>query len=136
MGTNANKESIDSLTDRHRPSTSSMAVLYFAMFLFAVLFISSWPFVAQAKMFADCSFGNANTTKSQNMSATFIGKLAADKYTSHSCVVKTDGLSHQNHFFQVKAKRHKESEGRNTFCVWLNSKSNLADKCIFHGLRL
>ncbi|XP_078352448.1 uncharacterized protein LOC144637190, partial [Oculina patagonica] len=77
----------------------------------AFLLISAWPFGAQAKMFADCTFGKVNTTDGQNMSATFIGKLAADKYTSHSCVVKTDGLSHQNHFFQVRAKRNKESEG-------------------------
>lgn len=66
------------------------------------------------------------------MSATFIGKLAAYKHMSHSCVVKTDGLNHQNHFFQVKAKRHKESKGENTFCV--RFKSNLAEKHTFHEL--
>ena len=87
------------------------------MFLFTALFISEWPFLAQAKMVADCTFGKANVTAGQRMSATFIGKLAAYKHMSHSCVVKTDGLNHQNNFFHVKAKRNKESKGENAFYV-------------------
>ena len=86
---------------------------YLAMFLLIVMFITAWPFVAQAKMLAaDCTFGKVRTTEVQNMSATLIGKLPEDKRMGHSCVVKTDGLSHQNHFFQVKAKRNKESKGK------------------------
>ncbi len=120
---------IPCMTDRHCPSNSSMAVLYLKVFLFTVLFVSAWLFVAQAKMFADCTFGKVNTTEGQKMSATFIGKLAGYKHMSHSCVVKTDGINHQNHFFQVKAKRNKESKGETTSCVRFNS--NLAEKCTF-----
>lgn len=85
--------------------------VHFAMFLFTALLMMAWPFAAQAKMFADCTFGKMNTTEGQKMTATFTGRLAAFKHISHSCFVKTDGQSHQNHFLQVKAKRNKESKG-------------------------
>nr|XP_058965546.1 uncharacterized protein LOC131792185 [Pocillopora verrucosa] len=38
------------------------------------------------------------------MSAMVTGRLAASKYLSHLCVVKTSGSSHQKRFLQVKAK--------------------------------
>ena len=94
---------------------------YLAIFLLIVMFITAWPFVAQAKMLAaDCTFGKVHTTEGQNMSATLIGKLPEDKHMSHSCVMKTDGLNHQKHFFQVKARKNKESKGKDASYVRYN----------------
>ena len=92
--------------------------VYRGVNLFTVLVISAGLFVAQAKtLAADCTFGKVETIEGQRMSATLIGKLPEYKHMSHSCVVRTDGLNNQNHFFQLKAKRNIESEGENTFCV-------------------
>ncbi|XP_022778224.1 uncharacterized protein LOC111319743 [Stylophora pistillata] len=47
------------------------------------------------------------------MSATFKGRLAASKYLSHLCVVKTSGQSQEKRFLQVKAKlEDNESTGK------------------------
>jgi len=85
--------------------------IHFAMFLFTALVMVAWMFAAQAKMFADCTFGKINTPEGQQMTAKFTAKLEAFKHLSHSCFVKTEGQNHQNHFLQVSAKRNKESKG-------------------------
>ena len=90
-------------------------MLYSVALLFPVLTIYSlaWPFGVQAKMFADCTFGGMSQAvgdqKMAATSATFSGKLASYQNLSHSCVVKT---KERNHFLHVKAKRNKQSKGK------------------------
>ena len=87
-------------------------MLYSVAFLFPVLTISSlaWSFGVEAKMFADCTFGGmSQAVGDQKMAATFSGKHAFYQNLSHSCVVKT---KERNHFLHVKAKRNKQSKGK------------------------
>ena len=81
------------------------------LFLFPVYL---WPFVTQANQFTvDCSFGKPDLASNLTMSAMVTGRLAASKYQSHLCVVKTSGPSHQKRFLQVKAKIvNSESNGK------------------------
>lgn len=59
------------------------------------------------------------------MSATFKGRLAATKYLSHSCVVKTDGPSQQKRFLRVKAKLvNNESNGKHVYFIYLDIASD------------
>lgn len=93
----------------------AVSLTTFAVFLFTASQILAWPIVAQERQFAvDCSFGKPeDSTSNHTMSATFNGKLAASKYMSHSCVVKTEGQSQQKRFLHVKAKRrNNESDGK------------------------
>ena len=101
----------------------------FAMFVFTALLIIAWPFAAQAKMFADCTFGKINTTEGQKMTANFTAKLAAFMHISHWCFVKTDGQYHQHNLLQVRAKRNKESKGGD-MSHGLRLGVKIADKCI------
>ena len=80
-----------------------------------------WPFVTQAnRLTVDCSFRKPeDLTSNLTMSAIFTGRLAASKYLSHFCVVKTSGQNHEKRFLQVKAKiMNNESNGK---CVYLLS---------------
>lgn len=87
------------------------SVHFAIMLLFTTLLMIAWPFVVQAKMFADCTFGKVNTTEGQKMTANFTAKLAAFKHFSHSCFMETNGENHQNRFLQVRVKRNDESKG-------------------------
>ena len=92
-------------------------------FLFLVCL---WTFITEANQFAvDCSFGDAeDLTSNLTMSATFKGRLAASKYLSHSCIVRTDGQSHQKRFLQVKAKLvNNESNGKHVCLIYLDISS-------------
>ena len=101
-------------------STLNMAV---AAILFAVLLqcpVFFGPSVTQANQFAvDCSFGKPeNLASNLTMSATFKGRLAASKYLSHLCVVKTSGQSQEKRFLQVKAKlEDNESTGKRVYLL-------------------
>ena len=78
-----------------------------------------WPFVTQANQFTvDCSFGEPDLASNLTMSAMVTGRLAASKYQSHLCVVKTSGSSHQKRFLQVKAKiLSSESNGKGIYLL-------------------
>ena len=83
-------------------------MLYFASFLFRAIFIfcSACPFVAQANLFAECTFGDMQSSKSaQNMS--FGGQLPSLRNMSHSCMVKTDN---REGLLYLRAKRNNESK--------------------------
>ena len=80
--------------------------------MFPVLAICSLvlPIAVQAKMSAECTFGGmSQNLDDQKMQATFTVKLPSYQNVSHSCVVKTN---ERNHFLHVKAKRNKESNGK------------------------
>lgn len=86
-----------------------------------------WTLITEGNQFAvDCSFGNAeDLTSNLTMSATFKGRLAASKYLSHSCVVKTDGASQQKRFLRVKAKLvNNESNGKHVSFIYLDIASD------------
>ena len=78
-----------------------------------------WPFVTQANQFTvDCSFGEPDLASNLTMSAMVTGRLAASKYQSHLCVVKSSGSSHQKRFLQVKAKIvNSESNGKRVYLL-------------------
>ena len=79
-----------------------------------------WPFVTQAnQLTVDCSFGKPEYLASNlTMSAMVTGRLAASKYQSHLCVVKTSGSSHQKRFLHVKAKiENSESNGKRVYLL-------------------
>ncbi|KAL9954994.1 hypothetical protein ACROYT_G042587 [Oculina patagonica] len=88
-------------------------MLYLAVFLFRAVFIYclACPLVVHAKLFADCTFGDEQSSKSaENMSALSIklsGQLPFSRNVSHSCLLKTDN---QKRLLYLRAKRNEESK--------------------------
>ena len=85
---------------------------FLTAFLCSVLFCSRWPSVAEAKLFANCSFGELKSTEDNNKTSarmiTISGQLPSSRgRSSHSCVVTTDNL---NSVSYLRAKRNKESK--------------------------
>ena len=78
-----------------------------------------WAFVTQAnQLTVDCSFGKPDLASNLTMPAMVTGRLAASKYVSNLCVVKTSGPSHQKRFLQVKAKIvNSESNGKRVYLL-------------------
>ena len=92
------------------------ATLLPVLLLFPVYLL---PFVTQAnQLTVDCSFGEPDLASNLTMSAMVTGRLAASKYQSHLCVVKSSGSSHQKRFLQVKAKIvNSESNGKRVYLL-------------------
>ena len=86
--------------------------LFLSTFLCSVLFCSRWPSVAEAKLFANCTFGEVKTSQDNNKTSarmiTITGQLPSSRGgNNHSCVVTTDNL---NSVSYLRAKRNKESK--------------------------
>ena len=89
-------------------------------FLFAALFSAVWSPVTQAKMFADCTFGEVKSREGNEETSsniTLIGKLPSSRNLSHSCVVKTEK---QNSVLYLRAKRRKESKEGESDVTFVN----------------
>ncbi len=88
-------------------------MLYLAVFLFRAVsvYCLACPLVVHAKLFADCTFGDEQSSKSaENMSALSMklnGQLPFSRNVSHSCLLKTDN---QKRLLYLRAKRNEKSK--------------------------
>ena len=85
---------------------------FLTAFLCSILFCPRWPSVAEAKLSANCTFGEVKSSEDKNKTSarmiTISGQLPSSRdASSHSCVVTTDNLKSVSY---LRAKRDKESK--------------------------
>ena len=82
-----------------------------AVLLFAIFLSSGQLSAAQAKLYADCTFGKVKSWEKIDKSSVMklSGQLPLSRNLSHSCIVKTD-LDNNNSLLYLRAKRNKASK--------------------------